>query len=50
LLAGLVAPPKIDPGGDVTADGSRFLIGVPVAQSASVPFTVVLNWQVTLKK
>jgi dipeptidyl aminopeptidase/acylaminoacyl peptidase len=25
-------------------------IGVPVAQSASVPFTVVLNWQTTLKK
>jgi hypothetical protein len=37
-------------GGDVTADGRRFLIGVPVAQSASVPFTVVLNWQTTLKK
>ena len=37
-------------GGDVTADGRRFLIGVPVAQSTSVPFTVVLNWQTTLKK
>jgi eukaryotic-like serine/threonine-protein kinase len=37
-------------GGDVTADGRRFLIGVPVAQSAPVPFTVVLNWQTTLKK
>jgi eukaryotic-like serine/threonine-protein kinase len=37
-------------GGDVTADGRRFLIGVPVAQSASVPFTVLLNWQATLKK
>ncbi len=37
-------------GGDVTADGRRFLIGVPVAQSSSVPFTVVLNWQTTLKK
>jgi Tol biopolymer transport system component len=37
-------------GGDVTADGRRFLIGVPVAQSASAPFTVVLNWQTTLKK
>jgi hypothetical protein len=33
-----------------TSDGTRFLIGVPVAQSASVPFTVVLNWQTTLKK
>ena len=37
-------------GGDVTADGRRFLVGVPVAQSASVPFTVLLNWQATLKK
>jgi eukaryotic-like serine/threonine-protein kinase len=37
-------------GSEVTPDGSRFLIGVSVAQSASVPFTVVLNWQTTLKK
>jgi len=37
-------------GGDVTTDGRRFLVGLPVAQSASVPFTVVLNWQTTLKK
>ena len=37
-------------GSEVTPDGSRFLIGVSVAQSASVPFTVVLNWQSTLKK
>jgi eukaryotic-like serine/threonine-protein kinase len=37
-------------GGEVTADGRRFLIGVPVTRSASVPFTVVLNWQTTLKK
>jgi serine/threonine protein kinase/Tol biopolymer transport system component len=37
-------------GGDVTPDGRRFLIGVPVAQSASVPFTVVLNWQKIVKK
>jgi eukaryotic-like serine/threonine-protein kinase len=37
-------------GGDVTADGRRFLVGVPVAQNASVPFTVVLNWQTILKK
>jgi eukaryotic-like serine/threonine-protein kinase len=37
-------------GGEVTSDGKRFLIGVPLAQSASVPFTVVLNWQTILKK
>ena len=35
---------------DVAPDGRRFLIGVPVAQSGSVPFRVVLNWQKTLKK
>jgi eukaryotic-like serine/threonine-protein kinase len=37
-------------GGDVTTDGRRFLIGVPVAQGASVTFTVVLNWRTALKK
>jgi serine/threonine protein kinase/Tol biopolymer transport system component len=37
-------------GGDITADGRRFLVGVPVEQSGSVPFTVVTNWQSTLKK
>jgi eukaryotic-like serine/threonine-protein kinase len=37
-------------GGDVTADGKRFLVGVPVGQSTSVPFTVMLNWQTSLQK
>ncbi len=37
-------------GSEVTPDGGRFLIGVPAALSASVPFTVLLNWQATLKK
>ncbi len=36
--------------GDVSADGKRFLVGVPVQQSAQTPFTVVLNWQAGLKK
>jgi hypothetical protein len=36
--------------GDVTADGKRFLLVTPVGPSASVPFTVVLNWTATLKK
>jgi serine/threonine protein kinase len=36
-------------GGDVTADGKRFLFGVPVGQSASVPFIVLLNWRTNLK-
>lgn len=30
---------------DVTADGTRFLVAVPLEQSAPAPFTVVLNWQ-----
>jgi dipeptidyl aminopeptidase/acylaminoacyl peptidase len=36
--------------GDVTADGKRFLMIAPVGPSASVPFTVVLNWTAGLKK
>jgi Tol biopolymer transport system component len=34
---------------DVSQDG-RFLMAVPVEQSAALPFTVVLNWQAGLKK
>ena len=36
--------------GDVTADGKRFLLVTPVGPSASVPFTVVVNWTAGLKK
>jgi eukaryotic-like serine/threonine-protein kinase len=36
--------------GDVTADGKRFLLVTPVGPSASVPFTVVLNWTAGLKR
>jgi hypothetical protein len=36
--------------GDVTADGNRFLLIVPVGHSASVPFTVVVNWTAGLKQ
>jgi Tol biopolymer transport system component len=34
----------------VTGDGKRFLVAVPVAQSAQTQFTVVLNWTSLLKK
>ena len=34
---------------DVSPDG-RFLIASPVEQSATLPMTVVLNWQAGLKK
>ena len=36
--------------GDVAEDGKRFLVVAPVGPSASVPFTVVLNWTADLKK
>ena len=36
--------------GDVTADGQRFLLVTPTGASATVPFTVVLNWTASLKK
>jgi len=34
---------------DVSKDG-RFLIPVPVNQNATVPITVVKNWQAGIKK
>jgi Tol biopolymer transport system component len=37
-------------GFEVTADGRRFLIDTPVALNAPAPFTVVLNWQMILKR
>jgi hypothetical protein len=35
---------------DVTADGNKFLIPAPVADSSPAPFTVILNWPALLKK
>jgi hypothetical protein len=35
---------------DVTADGNRFLLPAPVAESSPSPFTVILNWPSLLKK
>jgi hypothetical protein len=37
-------------GWDVSADGKRFLVAVPVSENGLAPFTVVLNWQLALKK
>jgi Tol biopolymer transport system component len=36
--------------GDVTADGKRFLLAAPLAQNATAPFTVVLNWTAGLNQ
>ena len=35
---------------DVSPDGERFLINVPVIKSSSVPLSVVVNWTAGLKK
>ena len=35
---------------DVTGDGRRFLINVPVEMASSEPATIVLNWTSALKK
>jgi hypothetical protein len=34
----------------VTGDGQRFLMVVPPPGTASLPFTVVLDWTAELKK
>jgi len=33
-----------------SADGQRFLIGVPVGEESSTPITIVLNWTAGLKR
>jgi hypothetical protein len=33
-----------------TDNGSQFLIAVPTMQALQTPYTVVLNWQVALRK
>ena len=35
---------------DVTPDGMRFLLNVPVAEEPGAPITLVLNWSAGLKK
>jgi hypothetical protein len=40
----------LTPQWDSAGDGSRFLVGVPEAQTSQPPFTMVLNWQAELKK
>ena len=35
---------------DVTRDGQRFLLNVPIEETAPSPITVVLNWTAGLKK
>jgi hypothetical protein len=35
---------------DVSADGQRFLISVPVGDAVQTPITVVLNWTAGLKQ
>jgi Tol biopolymer transport system component len=37
-------------GFNVTGDGKRFLVAVPIEQDAQTPFTVALNWQQRLRK
>jgi len=37
-------------GWDVSADGERFLLNVPVVKSSSVPLSVVVNWSAGLRK
>jgi hypothetical protein len=35
---------------DVTSDGERFLVSVPVVKSTSRMLDLVVNWPATLKK
>ena len=35
---------------DVSADGERFLLNVPMIKSSSVPLSLVVNWTAGLRK
>ena len=35
---------------DVTRDGQRFLVNIPIEETVASPITVVLNWPALLKK
>jgi Tol biopolymer transport system component len=48
--AALFKTPANAVGGDVTADGKRFLLLVSGGEITPAPFTVVLNWMSLLKK
>jgi eukaryotic-like serine/threonine-protein kinase len=37
-------------GWDVTADGERILLNVPVVKSSSIPLSLVVNWAATLER
>ena len=37
-------------GSDVTGDGQRLLVNLPVNDTALSPITIVLNWQEALKQ
>jgi hypothetical protein len=51
LLGGAVLVTGFRPQYDVTANGQRFLLNVPVGEEASSPaITVVLNWTAGLRK
>jgi hypothetical protein len=46
----LFTPPRNSGVWDVSKDGDRFLIAVPVEANAQEPLTVVLNWSSGLPK
>ena len=44
------APPEaLDRGWDLTPDGKRFLFVAPPSAARTIPYTVVLNWEASLK-
>ena len=50
LLNGPNITPGFNPQYDVTRDGQRFLLNVPLEETPSSPITVVVNWTEGLKK
>ena len=50
MLNGAATASGFRPQYDVTHDGQRFLINIPLDEDAPSPIAVVLNWTTDLKK
>ena len=52
LLNGTTSPPGFRAQYDVTRDGQRFLLNLPVEDASAAPpaLTVLVNWMAALKK
>ena len=50
MLGGLTPPVNYRQQYDVTHDGQRFLVNMPIEHEAASPIDILINWTAALKK